>query len=116
MNEEVVLVSAARTAIGAFGGALKDVAPAELGRIVIVEALNRAGVSPDDVGHVVMGQVMPTSPQDAYLARVAAVKAGIPVSTPALTLNRLGRVGGRYGLAAMCIGGGQGIARVIERL
>jgi acetyl-CoA C-acetyltransferase len=89
MNEEVVLVSAVRTAIGAFGGALKDVAPAELGRIVIVEALNRAGVSPDDVGHVVMGQVMPTAPQDAYLARVAAVKAGIPVSTPALTLNRL---------------------------
>jgi acetyl-CoA C-acetyltransferase len=89
MNEEVVLVSAARTAIGAFGGALKDVAPAELGRIVIVEALNRAGVSPDDVGHVVMGQVMPTAPQDAYLARVAAVKAGIPVSAPALTLNRL---------------------------
>jgi acetyl-CoA C-acetyltransferase len=65
------------------------VAPAELGRIVIVEALNRAGVSPDDVGHVVMGQVMPTAPQDAYLARVAAVKAGIPVSAPALTLNRL---------------------------
>jgi acetyl-CoA C-acetyltransferase len=89
MNEEVVLVSAVRTAIGTFGGALKDVAPAELGRIVIVEALNRAGVSPDDVGHVVMGQVMPTSPQDAYLARVAAVKAGIPVSAPALTLNRL---------------------------
>jgi acetyl-CoA C-acetyltransferase len=89
MNEEVVLVSAVRTSIGTFGGALKDVAPAELGRIVIVEALNRAGVSPDDVGHVVMGQVMPTSPQDAYLARVAAVKAGIPVSAPALTLNRL---------------------------
>jgi acetyl-CoA C-acetyltransferase len=89
MNEEVVLVSAVRTAIGAFGGSLKDVEPAELGRLVIAEAIERAGVRVEDVGHVVMGQVIPTKPRDAYLARVAAVHAGIPVSTPALTLNRL---------------------------
>jgi acetyl-CoA C-acetyltransferase len=89
MNEEVVLLSGVRTAIGTFGGSLKDIMPAELGRIVIAEAIGRAGIAPADVGHVVMGQVMPSQPWDAYLARVAAVNAGVPVSTPALTLNRL---------------------------
>ncbi|MET0363555.1 MAG: acetyl-CoA C-acyltransferase family protein [Sphingobium sp.] len=87
--EDVVIVSGVRTAIGTFGGSLKDVAPTELGRIVIAEAVRRAGLTPADVGHVVMGQVMPSGPSDAYLARIAAVNAGIPVSTPALTLNRL---------------------------
>ncbi|MET0374765.1 MAG: beta-ketothiolase BktB [Rhizorhabdus sp.] len=89
MNNEVVILSGARTAIGDFGGALKDVAPARLGEIVIREAIARAGIAAADVQHVVMGQVIPTVPQDAYLARVAALKAGIPVETPALTLNRL---------------------------
>jgi len=89
MSEDVVILSGVRTAIGTFGGSLKEVAPAELGRTVIVAALDRAGVSPDGVGHVVMGQVMPTTPWDAYLARVAGVNAGVPVSVPALTLNRL---------------------------
>jgi acetyl-CoA C-acetyltransferase len=89
MNQPVVILSAVRTAIGSFGGALKDVPPAELGSIVIREAVARAGISADDVEHVVMGQVIPTIPQDAYLARVAALNAGIPTSAPALTLNRL---------------------------
>lgn len=89
MNEDVVLLSGVRTAIGSFGGALKDVPPAELGRICVAEAISRAGVAAGDVGHVVMGQVMPTHPSDAFLARVIGVNAGIPIETPALTLNRL---------------------------
>jgi acetyl-CoA C-acetyltransferase len=89
MIDEVVLLSGVRTAIGSFGGSLKDVAPAELAKLVTAEAIVRAGVSSGDVGHVVFGQVMPTKPADAFLARVAAVNAGIPVETPAMTLNRL---------------------------
>ncbi|MQP66632.1 acetyl-CoA C-acyltransferase [Niveispirillum sp. SYP-B3756] len=88
MND-VVIVSGTRTAIGGFGGSLKDMAPAELGSLVIAEAVRRAGVAPADVQHVVMGQVIPSGPQDAYMARVAAVNAGIPTAAPALTLNRL---------------------------
>jgi acetyl-CoA C-acetyltransferase len=89
VNRDVVILSGVRTAIGAFGGSLKDLAPADLGKLVIVEAIRRAGLAPDDVQHVVMGQVIQSVPKDAYLARVAAVEAGIPVATPALTLNRL---------------------------
>ncbi|MGE3746614.1 MAG: acetyl-CoA C-acyltransferase family protein [Sphingomonadaceae bacterium] len=85
----VYIVSGARTAIGDFGGALKDVPPAELGTHVIGEAVNRSGLSVQDIQHVVLGQVMPSGPKDAYLARVAAVNAGVPVETPAMTLNRL---------------------------
>ena len=85
----VYIVSGVRTAIGDFGGSLKDHAPADLGALVIAEAVRRAGLGPDDVGHVVVGQVIQTVPQDAYLSRVAALKAGIPARTPALTLNRL---------------------------
>jgi acetyl-CoA C-acetyltransferase len=87
--KDVVILSGARTAVGSFGGSLKDVAPARLGAIVIAEAIARAGLAGDDIEHVFMGQVIPTIPQDAYLARVAALDAGIPVSSPALTLNRL---------------------------
>ena len=87
--EPVYITSGVRTAIGSFGGSLKDTPPAVLGGQVIAEALRRADLAPGDVGHVVMGQVIPTVPKDAYLARVAAVNAGIPVAAPALTLNRL---------------------------
>ncbi|MFZ2994874.1 beta-ketothiolase BktB [Sphingobium sp.] len=87
--ESIYILAGTRTAIGTFGGSLKDVSPTELGTIVIREALARAGVAGADVGHVVMGNVIPTVPMDAYLARVAAVEAGIPVDVPALTLNRL---------------------------
>ena len=89
MLQDVVIVSGTRTAIGDFGGSLKDLAPAELGRIVIAEALRRAGVEGREVGHVVMGQVIQSEPKDMYLARVAAMNAGVPSATPALTLNRL---------------------------
>lgn len=87
--EPIYLVAGARTAIGTFGGSLKDVVPAKLGAIVIAEAVKRAGLAPSDVEHVVMGNVIPTTPKDAYLARVAAVEAGVPIDAPALTVNRL---------------------------
>ncbi len=89
MTREVVFVGAARTAIGSFGGALKDVPPADLGALVIKTALERAGVAPKDVGHVVMGHVIPSVPQDAYISRVAALNAGVPQETPAFNVNRL---------------------------
>ncbi|RVT40242.1 beta-ketothiolase BktB [Sphingobium algorifonticola] len=87
--DAVYIVAGVRTAIGDFGGSLKDHAPADLGALVIAEAVRRAGLTPADVQHVVMGQVIPTVPKDAYMARVAAVNAGVPVESPALTLNRL---------------------------
>ncbi|MFZ4551007.1 MAG: acetyl-CoA C-acyltransferase family protein [Aquabacterium sp.] len=89
MTREVVFVGAARTAIGAFGGALKDVPPADLGALVIKTALERAGVQPKDVGHVVVGHVIPSVPQDAYISRVAALNAGVPQEAPAFNVNRL---------------------------
>ncbi|MEM7694558.1 MAG: acetyl-CoA C-acyltransferase family protein [Pseudomonadota bacterium] len=89
MARTVVLVNGARTAIGDFGGALKGMAPTALGAIVAKEALARAGVAPEDVGHTVFGNVIHTEPRDMYLSRVAAMDAGIPKEVPALTLNRL---------------------------
>jgi acetyl-CoA C-acetyltransferase len=86
---DVFIVAAARTAIGTFGGALKDVPPTELGAKVISEALSRSGAAAADIGHVVFGQVIQTEPKDMYVSRVAAVNAGIPVETPAMTVNRL---------------------------
>jgi len=89
MTKEVVVVSGVRTAIGDFGGSLKDIAPTELGARVVAEALSRAKVNGDEIGHVVFGHVINTEPRDTYLARVAAINAGISHQTPALTLNRL---------------------------
>ena len=89
MTREVVFVGAARTAIGSFGGSLKDVPPADLGALVIKTALERAGVAPKDVGHVVVGHVIPSVPQDAYISRVAALNAGVPQEAPAFNVNRL---------------------------
>lgn len=86
---EVFIVSAVRTAVGAFGGALKDKAPTELAALVTREAISRAGIDPSAVDHVVFAQVIPTEPKDAYLARVAAVNGGVPNATPAFTVNRL---------------------------
>jgi acetyl-CoA C-acetyltransferase len=86
---EVFVVGAARTAIGTFGGSLKDVPLSELGTTAIREAVARSNVEPAGVGHVVMGNVVPTEPRDAYLSRVAAVEAGIPKETPAFNVNRL---------------------------
>ncbi len=89
MSREIVVVSAVRTAIGTFGGALKDVAPTELGAQVVRESLKRAGVAGDDVGHVVFGHVVNTEPKDMYLSRVAAINGGCGEGTPAFNVNRL---------------------------
>ena len=88
-NREVVVVSGVRTAVGDFGGSLKDLPPTELGARVTREAIARAGIGPEDVGHVVFGNVIQTEPRDMYLARVCAMNGGIPQETPAMTLNRL---------------------------
>jgi acetyl-CoA C-acetyltransferase len=88
-TREVVVLSGVRTAIGGFGGSLKDIPPSELAALCVREAVKRAGVEPREVGHVVFGNIIHTDAHDPYLARVAAVKGGLPVETPALTLNRL---------------------------
>jgi acetyl-CoA C-acetyltransferase len=88
-NREVVLVSAARTAIGDYGGAFKDLPATKLGAAAIRESVARAKVDPASVGHVVMGSVIHGEAKDMYLSRVAAIEAGIPVGTPCLTVNRL---------------------------
>ena len=89
MQREVVVVSGVRTAIGTFGGSLKDLSPTVLGAAVVREAMARSGVSGTEVGHVVFGNVIHTEPKDAYLARVAAIDGGIADHVPAMTLNRL---------------------------
>ncbi|HEY9278595.1 MAG TPA: acetyl-CoA C-acyltransferase family protein [Eoetvoesiella sp.] len=87
--EDVVVIGAYRTAIGDFGGALKDVPPCDLGAIVVGAALRRSGVDGQDVGHVVFGHVINTEPRDMYLSRVAALNAGVGQATPAFNVNRL---------------------------
>src|SRR6201993_1398608 len=88
-TREVVVLSGVRTAIGGFGGSLKDIPPSDLAALCVREAVKRAAIEPREVGHVVFGNVIHTDAHDHYLARVAAVKGGLPVETPALTLNRL---------------------------
>ena len=88
-NREVVVVSGARTAIGDYGGALKEMAATKLGAVAIREAVSRAKIEPGRVGHVVMGSVIHGEARDMYLSRVAALEAGIQVGTPCLTVNRL---------------------------
>jgi acetyl-CoA C-acetyltransferase len=83
------VVSGARTPIGGYGGSLKDIPPSDLAAHCVREAVRRAGVEPESVGHVVFGNVIHTDAHDHYLARVAGVKGGLPFETPALTLNRL---------------------------
>jgi acetyl-CoA C-acetyltransferase len=86
---DVVVASAARTAIGSYGKSLKDVPPTELGRIASVAALERAGVEPEQIEHVVFGNVIHTEASDMYMARVVGVNSGIPKEVPAYTVNRL---------------------------
>jgi acetyl-CoA C-acetyltransferase len=88
-DREVWIVSAARTAIGTFGGSLKDVPLTELATIAVRGALERSGIAPESVEHVVLGNVIPPEPRDAYLSRFAAINAGIPKETPAFNVNRL---------------------------
>ena len=86
---EVFVVSAVRTAIGTFGGSLKDTPLADLATTAVKAALERSGVDPAQIGHLVMGNVIPTEPSDAYISRVAAMNSGIPQETPAYNVNRL---------------------------
>jgi acetyl-CoA C-acetyltransferase len=102
--EDIVILDGCRTAIGTFGGALAGTPPGELGAIVAREALARAGVEGGQIGHVVYGHVINTEPRDMYLSRVAAIKAGIPDTTPAMNVNRL------------CGSGAQAIVSVIQSL
>jgi acetyl-CoA C-acetyltransferase len=88
-QREVVVVSAVRTAIGTYGGALAGSPPADLAALVVRESVSRAGLAPADIGHCVFGNVIHTEARDMYMARVAAVNGGLPVETPALTVNRL---------------------------
>jgi len=89
MVREVVVLSGARTAIGGYGGSLKDTPPSDMAGRCVREAVKRSGVKPDDVGHVVFGNIIHTDAHDHYLARVACLNGGLPHETPALTLNRL---------------------------
>jgi acetyl-CoA C-acetyltransferase len=88
-HRQVVILSAVRTAIGKFGGALKDNPPTELAAWMVSEAVQRSGLHVADIGHVVFGHVIHTDAKDMYLSRVAALRGGLPVGTPALTLNRM---------------------------
>ncbi|MGO9816948.1 MAG: acetyl-CoA C-acyltransferase family protein [Acidocella sp.] len=113
---DVFILSGQRTAIGDYGKSLKDIPPTKLGEIAIRAALAKSGVEAAEIQHVVFGSVIHTEPKDAYISRVAAVHAGIPVETPAMTVNRLCGSGMQaiisaaqsimLGDAALAVGGG----------
>ena len=103
-NREVVVLSAVRTAVGKFGGALKDIPPTELAADVVRESVKRSGIATSDIGGVAFGNVIHTDAKDMYLSRVAALRGGLPVQTTALTLNR------------MCGSGLQGILSAAEMI
>ena len=88
-ERSVVVLSGTRTAIGTYGGSLKDVPPTRLAALALGEAVKRSKLEPAQIGQVFFGHVIHTEPRDMYLARVAGVEAGLPIDTPALTLNRL---------------------------
>ncbi|NKB43221.1 MAG: acetyl-CoA C-acyltransferase [Alphaproteobacteria bacterium] len=88
-DRSVVFVSGVRTAIGTFGGSLKNHEPTALGSAVLREAVARANIAPQSIGSVVFGNVIQTNTRDPYLARVAAIDGGLPIETPAVTVNRL---------------------------
>src|SRR6516165_539618 len=88
-GRDVLVLSGTRTPIGKYGGGLAAVPPCDLAATVVRESVSRAGVDPSDVGHAVFGNVIHTETRDMYLSRVAAVNGGLPVETPAFTLNRL---------------------------
>ncbi|WP_415768987.1 acetyl-CoA C-acyltransferase family protein [Pseudomonas sp. LB3P38] len=88
-SPDVYVLSAVRTPIGTFGGSLKDVPLTQLATTVVKAALTRSGCDAQQIGHVVMGNVIPTEPKDAYVSRIAALNAGISQETPAFNVNRL---------------------------
>ena len=89
MSNDIVILGGARTAIGTFGGSLAATPPTTLGSTVARAAMERAGVDPAQIGHVVFGNVINTEPRDMYLSRVAARDAGVPDEVPAMNVNRL---------------------------
>ena len=101
---DIVLLDGARTAIGTFGGALASTAPIDLATVAAESAMERSGVEPSQIGHVVFGHVINTEPRDMYLSRVAAMQAGIPEGTPAMNVNRL------------CGSGAQAIVSAVQSL
>jgi len=101
---DIVLLDGARTAIGTFGGSLAGTPPTALGAHVARAAMERSGVEPGQIGHVVYGNVINTEPRDMYLSRVAMIEAGIPDTTPAMNVNRL------------CGSGAQAIVSVVQAL
>jgi acetyl-CoA C-acetyltransferase len=88
-QREVVILSGVRTAIGDYGGSLKDIPPSELAARVVKEAVSRARVDPNQIGQCVIGNVIHTEPRDMYISRLACVNGGLPHDTGALTVNRL---------------------------
>jgi acetyl-CoA C-acetyltransferase len=88
-QREVVVTGAVRTAVGRYGGALKDIPPSELGAKVVAAAIDRSAVDPAVVGHTVFANVIHTDPRDMYMARVVSIDGGLPHDTPAVTVNRL---------------------------
>src|SRR2546428_3608969 len=88
-QREVVVTGGVRSAIGGYGGSLKDIPPTKLGAIAIKEAMARAKIDPATVGHLVLGSVIHGEARDMYISRVAAIEGGLPVGTPCLTVNRL---------------------------
>ena len=102
--DEIVVLDGTRTAIGTFGGSLAGISPIELGTIVTKKAIEKSQIEPRQIGHVAFGHVINTEPRDMYLSRVAAIKAGIPDSTPAMNVNRL------------CGSGAQAIVSVMQSL
>jgi acetyl-CoA C-acetyltransferase len=89
MQQDIVMLDGARTAIGAFGGSLAGTPPIALAATAAREALARSGVEAERIGHVVFGHVINTEPRDMYLSRVASMEAGVPDSVPAMNVNRL---------------------------
>ena len=88
-KRDVVVLGAARSAIGTFGGALSDIEPADLAGTVMKEAVKRSGVDPKAINYVTVGNTIPTEGRFAYVARVAAIQAGLPMDSVAMSVNRL---------------------------
>lgn len=89
IGKEVVVLDGVRTAIGDYGGSLKSFSACELGAIAVREAVKKADVEPDTVGHCVIGNVLHSDKRDMYISRYAALEGGLPIEAPALTVNRL---------------------------
>ena len=104
MSKEVVVLSAVRSAIGAFGGSLADMEPSELAGTVMKEAVARSGVDPQAINYITVGNCIPTDSRFAYVARVASIQAGLPMELVAMAVNRL------------CSSGLQGIVTTAQQI